>query len=245
MTDSRRAIIIRRSYRLFMSTLLTCIALSGPARADDDRQSETVPEINAFFKLSDRFRLFTAASLTQSVSTGTSDGEIGAYLDVLSLPIIREVLFNLDWERNQYLWGRVGFAFSGIHEGLALSNGYSEKRFVVELTGRYPMSSYFWLVIRARTDFREFQSDRSNRYRVRLGIEKQYTVLGKAVIPYANAELFYDTRFDALSRQLYQAGVEIELTQRFRIEPYYAFQNDTRTSPAHLDRVGLVLRYSR
>jgi hypothetical protein len=70
-------------------------------------------------------------------------------------------------------------------------------------------------------------------------------VLGKTIIPYARVEFFYDTRFDALSRQTYQAGVEVALSERFRIESYYAFQNDTRTSPAHLDRLGLVLKYYR
>ena len=235
------------TYRLLMILALSiCAAFAGPVRADD-RQSQTAPEVDAFFKLSDRFRLFTTASLTQSVSEGTSDGELGAYLDVLALrPIIREALFDdLDWERNGYLWGRAGLAFSGIHEGLALSNGYAEKSFVIELTGRYPMSSEFWLVLRVRTDLRELHGDRSNRYRVRLGIEKEYTVLGKTVVPYARVEFLYDTRFGVWNRQEYQTGVEVTLTQRFRIEPYYAFQNDTRTSPAHLDTVGLTLKYYR
>ena len=239
-------IVIRRLYRLLISTLLTCAVFGGPAWAGDSRQSETVPEVDAFFKLSDRFRIYTMASLTQSVSEGTSDGEIGAYLDVLAIrPIIRRPLANLDWERNQYLWGRIGFALAGIHEGLALSNGYNEKRLVVELTGRYPMSSDFWLVIRARSDLREIQGDPSARLRVRFGLEKQYTVFGKTVVPYARAEFLYDTRFEALNRQLYTAGAEVELTRRFRIEPYYQFQNDTRTAPAHLDRVGLILKYYR
>ena len=45
---------------------------------------------------------------------------------------------------------------------------------------------------------------------------------------------FSDTRFDAWNRQLYQAGVEIEITKHWRIEPYYARQEDQRS--------GLVLK---
>ena len=226
--------------------LLTCVAFAGSVLADD-RQSETVPQVDAYVNLSDRFRLFTTASLTQSVSDGTSDGGLGVYLDVLTLkPIILEALLDqLDIDRNRYLWGRVGVAFSGIHEGLALSNGYSEKSLVFELNGRLPMASASWFVMRVRAELRDIHGDRSNRYRVRFGAEEKYTVLGKTIIPYARVEFFYDTRFDALSRQTYQAGVEVALSERFRIEPYYAFQNDTRTSPAHLDRLGLVLKYYR
>lgn len=71
------------------------------------------------------------------------------------------------------------------------------------------------------------------------------TVLGKTVLPYARVEFFYDTRFDVWNRQEFQTGIEIALTQRFRIELYFAFRNDTRTSPAHLDSVGLKLKYYR
>jgi hypothetical protein len=224
--------------------LAACVAFAGSVLADD-RQSETVPQVDAYFKLSDDFRLYTSASLTQSVSEGTSDGEFGAYLDLLTFkPIILDALLDqLDPERNRYLWGRVGFAFSGIHEGFALSNGFSEKRLLIEATGRYPFSSEFWLVLRAQTELRELSGDRSNRYRVRLGVEKAYTILGMMAVPYVRAEFLYDTRFNALSREIYQAGVEVRLSDRFRIDPYYAVQNDSRTSPAHLDRLGLVLKY--
>jgi hypothetical protein len=49
-------------------------------------------------------------------------------------------------------------------------------------------------------------------------------------------------RFGAWNRQLYQAGVEIETIKHWRIEPYYARQEDQRSSTAHVDRVGLVLK---
>jgi len=226
--------------------LLVCMTLPTPVLADDDRQSETVPEINAYIRLSERFRLFAVASLTQSLTEGATDGEIGAYLDVLSLrPIFPERLLDIDWARNRYLWGRIGYAFGGIHEGLRLSEGYSETQFVAELSGRYPISLGFWMVTRARIDMRTLSGQRSDRYRFRLGLEKEYTVLGRALIPYARAEFLYDTRFDAWNRQIYQVGVEIELTQRFRIEPWYAFQIDTGAPPTHLDRVGVVLTYFR
>lgn len=221
------------------------MVLAGPACADDERQSETVPELNAYITLSDRFRLFAAASVTQSMTEGVSDGELGAYLDVLSLTPIFPQLLDIDAARNRYLWGRVGYAFGGIHEGLRLRDGYAETRFVAELSGRYPISLGFWVTTRARIDMRTLSGERSNRYRVRLGVEKEYTVLGRALVPYAHAEFLYDTRFDSWNRQIYQVGVEIGLTEHFRIEPSYAFQIDTGAPPTHLDRVGLALKYYR
>lgn len=242
MKRSRTSLAINHCLVL---TLLACLAFSTPVLADDDRQSETVPEFDAYIRLSDRFRLFTVASVTHSLSEGvSSNGEIGAYLDILSIrPIFLNRLFDIDLTRNRYLWGRVGYYVGGIHEGLRLSEGHSENGFVVELSGRYPISRGFWILTRGRIDMRTLSGERSNRYRFRLGLEKEYTVLGRALIPYVRAEFLYDTRFDFWNRESFQVGVEIELTQRFRIEPWYGFQIDTAKPPTHLDRVGVVLTY--
>ena len=67
-----------------------------------------------------------------------------------------------------------------------------------------PLPSDVWLVSRARVDLRDLDGEF-----------------------YAQAEVFYDSRFGAWNRQLYKAGVEEE---------------DQRSSTAHVDRVGLVLK---
>ena len=233
-------------YRFFLLALCACAALASPARADD-RQSEFVPELDAYWNFADRFRLFVSASTTQSLSEGVTDGDIGAYLDILSIKTILpdQLLFDPDWAHNRYVWARVGYAFGGIHEGLDLRNGFNETRFVAEMSGRYPISSRFWVTTRARLDLRTLSGERSNRYRFRMGVETEYRVLGRRVLPYAHAEILYDTRFDAWNRQIYQVGVEIELTQSLRLEPSYAFQVDTSMEPRHVDRVGLALKYYR
>ena len=66
---------------------------------------------------------------------------------------------------------------------------------------------------------------------------------GVVVVPYAQAEIFYDTRYDSWNRHLYQAGVEIEFAKHWRIEPYLARQNDSASSSGNVARVGLVLKY--
>jgi len=50
------------------------------------------------------------------------------------------------------------------------------------------------------------------------------------------------THFGAWNRPLDQSGLEIELTKHLRMKPYYARPEEQRSSPAHLDRVGLVLK---
>jgi hypothetical protein len=165
---------------------------------------------------------------------------------VLSLkPIFSVLLSDPDLAQNRYLWGRVGYSFGGIHEGVGLKDDYRDKQFVGELTGRYPISEGLLLESRARIEFRTLDTGRSNRYRVRIGLEKEFTYLGRELIPYVRAEFLYDTRFDVWNSQIYQAGADIGLTDHFRIELYYAHQIDRSVQPAHLNSVGLLLKYYR
>jgi hypothetical protein len=222
--------------------LCAFLALEMPARAGDNAR-EFVPEINAFFKLSDRIRLFLLGDVARNVTNDTTDGGVGAHLDFTLMPVLRPYLSEANWARDRYLWARVGYVvLDGVDNH---GSGPKERRGVLELTGRVPLPNDVWLVNRGRVDLRDIDGESSQRYRLRVGFEREFTAGGVVIVPYAQAEAFYDTRYDTWNRQLYQFGAEIELTKQWRIEPYYARQNDTRSSTAHVDRIGLVLKYFR
>ena len=54
---------------------------------------------------------------------------------------------------------------------------------------------------------RNINGDWSERYRVRVGAEWETEAWSHPIVPYANVEIFYDTRYNKWSRALYQAGV--------------------------------------
>jgi hypothetical protein len=206
----------------------------------DDTQTELVPEVNVFVRLSDTTRLFLLANLTRNLTEDTTDGAVGVHLDMTLKPIFRRQLHEADWERDKYLWVRIGYQYS---ENLVGEEGSSnENRGVLEATGRVPLPFEFWLVNRVHVDLRFIDGDYSQRYRERLGIEREVVVGGVTAVPYAEAEFYYDTRYYAWNRQVYQAGAEVGLTEHWRIESYYARQNDQRSSPAHINRIGLILK---
>jgi hypothetical protein len=214
-----------------------------PARAADNTR-EFVPEVNAFVRLSEKSRLFLLGDSTRNLTTHKSEGELGAHLDLTLMPALRPQLNEANWVRDRYLWARVGYVVLSTPD--SRSSGPKERRGVLEITGRVPLPNEVWLVNRGRVDLRDLEGEASSqRYRLRMGIEREFNAGGTAIVPYAQAEVFYDTRYDTWNRQLYQFGAEIELTKQWRLEPYYARQNDTRPSAAHVDRVGLVLKYFR
>ena len=213
----------------------------GRAGAGDTR-TEFVPEVNAYVALNERVRLFLLADLTQGLSETTTDGEVGVHLDVTLKPIFRPRLREADWERDRYLWIRVGYQLIG---SLDDDQAPREHRGILEATGRMPLAPDFWLANRVRFDLRDIDGEFSTRIRDRITLERELVVGGVTLVPYVSAEVFYDTRFGAWNRQSYQGGVEIEISKSWRIEPYYARQEDQRSAPAHLDRFGLVLKYYR
>ena len=142
----------RPNCRPLVSALVACAVLTAQARAED-RQREFVPEVNAFVKLSDQTRLFLLADVTRNLAANTAEAEYGAHLDVTFKPIFRPELHAANWERNRYLWTRIGYVQLGSPD--KGSSGPTERRGIVELTGRMPLPQEVWLVPRARVDLRD------------------------------------------------------------------------------------------
>jgi hypothetical protein len=179
--------------------------------------------------------------VTESLSDGTTDGEVGTHLDLTLKPILRRRLRRTDWERDRYFWIRLGYRLIGNLNDR--ETGVTEHRGLVEATTRVPLPAEVWLVNRVRVDRRDVDGHSSTRFGERIGIEREFAVARTTLVPYVQAEGFYDTRFDAWNRQCYQAGVEIELNQHLRAEPSYTRQKDQRSSASHLDRIGFVLKF--
>ena len=148
-----------------------------------------------------------------------------------------------DWERERYLWARVGYRY-GTNIG-PVDDPFHEHRGIAELTARLPLPASFWLAGRARVDFRDVDGKHSTRYRSRLTLEREMLVSGTAIAPNVSAEFFYDSRFDEWNRQRYQAGAEVVLNPHWRIEPYLTRQDDRRSQPEHVNALGVAVKYYR
>lgn len=221
------------------AALAAGLALALPTQAGYE-QREFVPEVNVYWQLSPLARAYVQASVVGQLTQDTTDGEFGAYVDYTLQPIFRPALQGAAWERNRYLWARAGFLFGGGQEGL---KDFSERRVIVEATARVPLPDQLWVTHRAHVDLRQIDGASSQRYRYRLGVEREFSVLGTTLVPYAQAEVYYDTRFSAISRMVYQFGAELDLSHEWRVEPYWARQNDKQPERGVVHRFGLVIKF--
>ena len=120
-------------------------------------------------------------------SPNFTDGELGAHLDFTLKPILRRELREGNWERDRYLWVRAGYVVSRDLDDR--DDGSTTQTILLETTTRLELPGQFWLVNRARVDFRDIDGETSQRYRLRLGIEREFTVCGVVMVifPYAQA----------------------------------------------------------
>jgi len=214
-------------------------AFAPPARAAD--ASELWPELSAFVRLDDTKRLYLDASYAKGKESDNRSLDLGAFLDASLMPILREELRREDWQRNRYLWTRVGYT-----RIWKASNGpaeVAEDRGVLALYGRAPLPEDTTVEARVRADLRWLGGDYSTRYRFRAEVNREFTVAGYTVVPYANIEWFYDTRYHGWSRTLVQAGPEITVSKTFRYEVYLAWQSDRLPKHETLGALGVVAKW--
>ena len=170
--------------------------------------------------------------------------QVGAHLDVTLAPYFRPELAKGDWQRQRYLWIRAGYRYSANVKDEGGAAEYEENRGIFEVTGRTPpLAAGLEYIGRFRWDLRDVNGEHSNRYRLRAQVERVFKAEGRALVPFINAEAFYDTRYDAWTRERYQLGVEVELTAQWRLEPSLYRQNDDRSEPSRINALGLVLKY--
>lgn len=205
------------------------LVVSMPAVAAEE---QFWPELDGYFKIDDQTRTFLRASATRAEDADEGDYDprfkdvtLGAHLDFTLRPFLRKGLQEEDWERNRYLWIRVGYNYIENHR----DNGgsFHEDRGIVELSLRQPLLDWLSLTERLKWDLRDIDGSYSNRYRVRFGLESSVQVFGHATAPYARAEFYYDTRFDTWNREKYQLGMEFTLTPHWRIKPSWHARKTT------------------
>ena len=225
---------------VLLAILCMSQTLADSACAADS--SEFWPEVSAFVGLSPRTRVYLDATYAQGKESDAESLDLAAYLDISIKPIVRTELLSEDWQRSRYLWARIGY--DRIFKTTGDTPAYvAEDRGIVSLYAKAPLPAEVWLEARVRADLRWIDGDYSTRYRFRLEATREFTVRNHTVVPYFNVEWFYDTRYDAWARILYQVGTEVTVNQHFRYEIYLARQDDGLPSKESLNALGVVAKW--
>lgn len=224
--------------RLAVAVVLS--AVLAPVAAAQTTTTEFWPEIDAYVRLNAATRLFFLAAPVVSRDDRTlSESQLGAHVEIGLAPIGRAKIRNLhDPDKMKYLRVRVGYRQSWTNDEAGAD--LSERRIIAEASIRAFLPGDLLLTLRNRGDLRWLEGEYSWRYRPRLLVERETDLGPVSVVPYASAEVFWDSRYDAWSRARYQIGLAVPVTKWLAPEVYYALQTDWQPTWKDVHAVGLV-----
>lgn len=213
--------------------LLACLtALPAEFAHAQNTQSQWWPELDTYLRLNQKTRVSFFAK--RSTDGNNYDSvSIGPNLDFYLKPLRRKLRTN-DVTKDKYLVFRIGY------RNIANADGPNENRGIVQFTSRAPLPWSLLLSDRNRADLR-WVSGRTFtwRYRNRLTLERSFRIGRVGFTPYVRGEIYYVSRYGAWSKNSYSLGVEIPFGRRMHAEPYFERDNQSRTSPQHVNALGL------
>jgi Protein of unknown function (DUF2490) len=223
--------------------LVLCLLLTGqliiPAAAQTTGD-ELRPELGFYIQQGQLLRVELVDSFRGPRSSQDWQGDFAFYVETALKPVFRQELRGQpDVYRNRYLILRAGYRYQ---TSLTNANTASENRGILELTSRYMLPWQLVISDRNRGEFRFIQGQPfSTRYRNRLRLERDVHYRFLNCTPYVYDEIFYDTRYDQLTTNLYALGAQFPVGLHLILEPYYLRQNGSHSTPPHINAVGFKL----
>jgi Protein of unknown function (DUF2490) len=213
----------------FIFCVFLLICLSGNAIAQDgpETRDEFWPEVDLFINLNPDWRLFFLASMSQERETNIdNEGQVGAHVDYFF---------------NKYLVFRTGYRY-----GFSLQEDepFQEQRIIFEQTVRVPLPWKILLTDRNRQDLRWVDGSFSVRYRNRLMLARDFSISNYMLTGYGSAEVYYDSRFDTFNRSRFTFGVALAMSKHIGLDISYVRQNDSRSTPNHVNAIGMNLVFT-
>jgi hypothetical protein len=200
---------------------------------------EVRPELKGYIQLNTVTRLFLLAGFNSEQDPHSWKGDFGVHFDFALKHIFRRELgARQDVFEKRFLSFLAGYRYI-----TSLGNGRPslEHRWLVEMTSRFPTAGKLVLIDRSRGEMR-FISTRGffTRYRNKLQAERDFSLGGLRFTPYAYGELYYDTRYDRWNRNRYAIGARFQAGRQFLPEIYFLRQNDSTTTPPHVNAFGVT-----
>jgi hypothetical protein len=226
---------------------LTLMVWLGATRAviAGESSMEFWPEVDLWLRLTPAWRLSMFVPISKNLETHYREGNLilqGDYAFGKMKPRNKTRLF--DENRSQQM--RRILIRGGYLGGKSLGdNGeaYTEYAMLAELHVRTPIKGGFLISHRLRTDLRWLGDDHefSSRLRYRLMVEKEFTAGRWSIVPYWNAEPYYDSRYNTVNRTRWIGGASVAWSPRFALEGNWTYQHDTRSSVTNLNALNVIL----
>jgi len=216
--------------------LLILLGFSASALA---QAGEFLPEIDAYYKVQDNFRLWLQAKETYEAGAPVT-AEFGPSLDfyLKSLPLLSDITtFDNDDSKSSLAIFSIGYRY------LPYPSSPPTNRMEPVLTVNLPTPKIKTLI----SDRNRFDLDWTNgsftwRYRNRLQLQRTWRFGSYHLSPYVSAEVYFESQYSKWADTALTAGCFFPLGKHFELNPYYEHQNQTGKGPnQQYNQAGLML----
>ena len=203
------------------------------------------PETDIWYRLIPSLRLSAFIPITKYYESADRDLNIYLQADYV-WGKTKHLLKRRMMDENRIKEMKAWMVRSGFMEGWSLgenSGSYTEDMLFAEIHRRIPIKGGFLLSHRIRTDLRWVGEDPvfSYRFRYRIMFEKDFNAGKSSIVPYINAEPFWDSRYLAFSRIRVIAGTTASWGPRFAFEGNLTYQYDSNYDSPNLYALNLIL----
>jgi hypothetical protein len=217
-----------------VALLLFC----GAGSAQSSQEVQFLPEVDAYLKVNSELRFSAQAKDTRDGGE-SSQAAIGPSVEFYLKPLIRLrniTAFDLDDAKTRPLVLEAGYRY------LAAPGKPSTNRIPVAVTSHLPLKAKLLLTDRNRADLDWSSGSFIWRYRNMLSLERTMVIHSYHPIPYASAEIYYESQYSKVSTTELYFGSLFPIGKHFQVKAYYEHQNNTGKHPnQQLHGLGLAL----
>jgi hypothetical protein len=222
--------MLGRTWRLAGASLI--LVLGCPTTYA--QTSQFLPEIDTYVRLDSNMRFAFQVKETRE-NGGPTQAEIGPSIDLYWRPLKNLLPNGVDESKTRFILLSLGYRY------LPSANAPATNRILVVATARFPVKSMV-MSDRNRGELNFSSGGLTWRYRNRLQLEREITIRSFHPTPYANVEVYYDSKYQKWSSTAIDGGCQFPIRKHAEIDFYYEHQNNTGTAPnQQLNAIGLIL----
>lgn len=243
ITQNKKFQICR--YRWY-AALFLFLACCSPQKAHSQENTvEFWPEVDLWLRVSPSWRFSVFVPISSNLETKYREGNLIVQSD-FAWAKSRRFRFKRLFDENKAQQMKIMLTRLGYLGAKSLNDkgdAYKEYMGFLEQHIRSPLKGNFLLSHRIRPEARWIGDDHDLSYRIRYRamLEKEINLTNVSWIPYINAELYYDSRYETTNRLRASGGTSVSWTPRFLIEGNITYQHDSKSSVAKLYALNLIL----
>jgi hypothetical protein len=224
--------------------IFLCYTYTGFAQ---NSSFEFWPETDIWYRINPSWRLSAFIPITKYHESQNRDLNIYLQADY-AWGKTEYTAFRRLLDENKVQQMKAWLVRGGFMEGWSLGDNpsdYTEDMLFAEIHRRVPLLVLGEILLsqRFRTDLRWVGEDPkfSYRFRYRVMVEKEYTDGNFSVVPYVNAEPFWDSRCSTFNRVRLIGGATISWEPSFALEGNITYQYDSHYNSQNLYALNLIL----